>query len=153
VRAVVGLLFAILFVCVLTGSQTIMGAALIWSLVTTLLLSVALFIYAALFMIIHKSKPRDPVKQRNHSKWVSTVCAPEGIINTVYSWGYVRASFTRCWNYYKVRIWPVPFALEGQKAPDAKLVDLHGNPKSLLHDYIQAMPAGKPIILNMGSYS
>jgi hypothetical protein len=125
---------------------TTMGVILIMAAV---LLPAALFLYIAGFMFIHGTSP----KGSKHDQWINKICAPEGIFNTVMTWGYLKASWSRFFNFYRLMLFPQPFAAVGKVAVDAKLVDLNGKVVSLLHDYIGKMPKGKPLILNMGSYT
>jgi hypothetical protein len=124
-----------------------MGVVLAGSL--AVVISLGLFVYIAGFMFIHGTNP----KGSKHDDWINQVCAPEGIFNTVMTWGYLKASFQRFYDFYRLKLFPQPFAVVGKPAVDATVVDLNGRELSLLHDYIQKMPQGVQLILNMGSYT
>ena len=106
-------------------------------------------VYVFGFIFIHGSVPGGS----KHDNWINETCAPEGLQKSVFTWGYFKASFRRFYNHYKILLLQPPIATLGKPAVDARLVDLQGNPKSLLQDYILRMPKGKPFILNMGSYT
>lgn len=108
-----------------------------------------LSLYIFGFIFIHGSAP----KGSKNDEWINTVCAPEGLHHSVFTWGYFKAGMRRFYNYYKVLLLRPPSTSVGKPAVDAKLVDLQGRSKSLLRDYILQMPKGKPLILNMGSYT
>ena len=109
-----------------------------------------LLFYVFGFIFIHGSAPAAGSK---HHKWINETCAPEGLHISVFTWGYFKSSFRRFSNYYKNKLLGTPVASAGKAALDARLVDLQGNEKSLLRDYILRMPKGKPLFLNMGSYT
>lgn len=90
-----------------------------------------------------------------YDEFVFQVCSPKGeeaFMKTTYTWGFFKRSFKRCFRYYKLKLFPVPFARLGKKCPDAKLIALDGKVKSLLKDYVLKEPS-IPLILNMGSCS
>lgn len=99
------------------------------------------------FIFIHGSAPRDD----KLSKWINEVCAPTGLGKTVLTWGYTKATWRRFYRYYGALM--MKKAKLGEKALDADLVTLNNETKSLLNDYINVMPKGMPLILNMGSYT
>jgi hypothetical protein len=107
------------------------------------------FIYVFGFIFIHGSVPAGS----KHDNWITETCAPEGLHISVMTWGYFKLSCARCLDFYRLLLFPQARAKMGKKAPDAKLVDLKGKELSLLHDYIEKMPKGMPLILNMGSYT
>lgn len=113
------------------------------------LFPVLLCLYVVAFMFLHGDGP----KGTKHDKWINTVCAPEGIFETVKSWGYVKASWTRFYNVYRLKLFPQDSAEVGKRAPEAKLISLEGKELSLLRDYVQKVPKGMPLVLNMGSYT
>ena len=93
-----------------------------------------------------------PGANKEQDKFIGETCNPkQGILVTVLTWGYTKAT----WRRFRVDFgawWRrEPKAMEGQKAPDAKLVDLDGKELSLVGDFISKMPAGMPLVLNMGS--
>ena len=67
------------------------------------------------------------------------------------TWGYTKATWRRFHRYYGALM--MKKAKLGEKALDADLVTLNNETKSLLNDYINVMPKGMPLILNMGSYT
>ena len=106
-------------------------------------------VYIFGFIFIHGSAPTGT----QHDKWITETCAPEGLQKSVFTWGYYKAGMRRFYNHFKILLLRPPSATLGKPAVDARLIDLQGNPKSLLQDYISRIPKGKPFILNMGSYT
>ena len=103
------------------------------------------------FIFIHGSSPG---QDKGQDKFIDKTCAPSGLLKTVLTWGYFKASFRRFLQFYRLCLFPQPQATLGKPAVDAVLIDLtSGSEKSLLADYIMQMPAGMPLILNMGSYT
>ncbi len=108
---------------------------------------VGFFAYVFGFIFIHGSIPRGD----KLDKWIDEVCAPSGLGKTVLTWGYTKATWRRFCRYYGAIM--MKKAKLGEKALDADLISLNNEPKSLLHDYVNVMPKGMPLILNMGSYT
>jgi hypothetical protein len=117
--------------------------------VLAVVIPLVVFVYVAGFMFIQGSVP----KGRKHDKWINDTCAPEGLLKSVLTWGYLKASFKKFRDFYRLRLFPQPTATTGKPAVDATVVDMNGKEKSLLNDYILKMPKGMPLILNMGSYT
>jgi hypothetical protein len=113
--------------------------------------AVLLFLHVFLFIFTSGSSPGKDAAQ---DEFIDQTCAPnKTLINTVVTWGYFKATWRRCKNYYRLLLFPQPRAILGKIAPDAKIVNLTGEEKSLVSDYISKMPMGMPLILNMGSYT
>lgn len=95
-----------------------------------------------------------PGKNKAQDKFIEETCNPnEGILKTVLTWGYAKASFHRFRVDLAAWLMREPKAQVGQKAPEASLVSLDGKCLSLLNDYVSKMPAGMPLVLNMGSFT
>jgi len=95
-----------------------------------------------------------PGQNKEQDKFIEKTCNPNaGILKTVLTWGYAKASFRRfrvdlvAWLRGEVK------AMLGAKAPDADLVGLDGKKLSLLRDFVDKMPAGMPLVLNFGSFT
>ena len=93
-----------------------------------------------------------PGANPEQDKFVGKTCNPkDGILVTVLTWGYAKAT----WRRFRVDLaawWRRETkAMLGARAPDAKLVGLDGKELSLLADFVNKMPAGMPLVLNMGS--
>ena len=85
-------------------------------------------------------------------KFIGDTCNPkEGILVTVLTWGYTKATWRRFRVDFAAWFRGEPKATAGARAPDAKLVDLDGKELSLLADFVNKMPKGMPLVLNMGS--
>lgn len=89
-----------------------------------------------------------------YDKFIMNICSSSGLafFKTILTWGYLKRSFKNCLRHYRLKFFPVPAAELWKPCPEATLVDLHGNTKYLLKDYIN-QPSSMPIILNMGSYT
>ena len=107
----------------------------------------AVFLHVFLFIFTHGSSPGKDKAQNN---FIDATCAPSGLLKTVLTFGYAKASYRRCYNYYRLMF--KQKAKLGQAAPDCKVVDLNGN-NQLLSKYINAVPKGMPLIINSGSYT
>jgi hypothetical protein len=121
----------------------------------TILLLFAFLILSLLyifgFIFIHGSSPG---KDKGQDDFIDKTCAPSGLLKTVLTWGYFKASFRRFLQFYRLCLFPQPQAKLGKPAVDAVLIDLVSNSeKYLLKDYVMNMPSGMPLILNMGSYT
>lgn len=94
-----------------------------------------------------------PGKNKNQDKFIDDVCAPTGLLKTVLTWGYFKATVRRFIHDSYALIYRVPTAKLGGPALDAKLIALDGSSRRLFADYIHKQPAGVPLILNMGSFT
>jgi hypothetical protein len=93
-----------------------------------------------------------PGKNAAQDKFIGDTCNPkEGILVTVLTWGYTKATWRRFRVDFAAWFWREPKAKLGHLAPDAALVDLDGKELSLLADFVNKMPKGMPLVLNMGS--
>lgn len=114
---------------------------------------IAFYIYIWNFTLLESPAPFNA----KYNKFVMKVSSPKGVkqfIRTLFSFGYFRKSFARFLRYYRLKIFPVSRAEAGEKAPDATLVTLDGQTRSLLKDYILDPRFNDiPLILNMGSYT
>jgi hypothetical protein len=117
-----------------------------------------LFIYVCGFIFVdlifyQKSGPKPETK---HTQFIDSVSAANmlNFVKTLLTFGFMKASFRRCVRFHQNWLNKCPVAEEGKPALDAKLVSLKdGSTKSLLQDYVLKQPKGKPLILNMGSFS
>lgn len=111
----------------------------------------ALFVYIFLFIFLSGPEARS----KAYDKFVMEICSPNGdfaFIKTVFTFGYFKRSFKRFCQYYRLKLFPQPRAEVGKRAPDATVVTLDGEKRSLLKDFL--LDAGDmPVILNMGSYT
>ena len=125
------------------------NSSLIILLLFAFLILSLLYIFG--FIFIHGSSPG---KDKGQDDFIDKTCAPSGLLKTVLTWGYFKASFRRFLQFYRLCLFPQPQAKLGKPAVDAVLIDLVSNSeKSLLRDYVMNMPSGMPLILNMGSYT
>jgi hypothetical protein len=110
-------------------------------------------LYIFLFIFIHGSVP-GAAGNKNQDAFVDETCCPtRGLLKTVITWGYVKATWRRFVQHYRLIIFPQPQAKLGTKAPDAQLFRLDGSTCSLLQDFVAKMEPGMPLILNMGSFT
>jgi hypothetical protein len=117
-----------------------------------------LFLYVCGFIFVdlifyQKSGPKPETK---HTQFIDSVSAANmlNFMKTLLTFGFMKASFRRCVRFHQNWLNKCPVAEEGKPALDAKLVSLKdGSTKSLLQDYVLKQPKGKPLILNMGSFS
>jgi hypothetical protein len=133
-------------------SQSSNMGAVGWStiaLVLVLLLSAA-FLYIWTFIFIRNSGP----KGQPLNEYVMKLCSKRSLsfARSLFTWGYCKRAFKNCYRYYRLKLYPAPFAKLGKRCPDAKLVDLDGNVRSLLADYVD-LNSDIPLVLNMGSYT
>lgn len=119
-------------------------------LILLIISSFLLGFYIFVFIFTHGSSPG---KNERQDKYINETCAPSGLLKTVLTWGYAKASFRRFYNVYRLKLFPQPQASLGKLAPDAKVISLSGKVQYLFSDYISKVPQGMPIILNMGSYT
>lgn len=112
----------------------------------------AVAVYIFLFIFLHGSIPGGKGNQKQ-DKFIDETCSPSGLLKTVITWGYAKATWRRFAQYYRLILFPQPQAKMGAKAPDAKLVRLDGTNCNLLEDYVAKMEPGMPLILNMGSFT
>jgi len=108
------------------------------------LVLVAISTYAVLFIFIHGSSPAQRMNMLKNLRRV---------VKTALTWGFAKASVRRFVNHYRLVMFPQPQAMMGCAAPDAQVVTLNGEVKGLVSDFIQKMPTGMPLVLNMGSYT
>lgn len=106
-----------------------------------------LFIFGYIFIAGSK-----PGANPDQDKFINKTCTPnKGILTTVLTWGYFKAS----WRRFRVDMFALltgePKARAGKKAVDASLISLDGKELCLLEDYVEKMPKGMPLVLNMGS--
>ena len=79
------------------------------------------------------------------------------MLRTIFDVGFIKISLRRCYRFHAIR-WPfssssLPACAEiGKIAPDVSIYNIHGHPQRL-HEYIQALPADCPLVLNFGSYT
>jgi hypothetical protein len=102
-----------------------------------------------LFIFTHGSSPG---KDSGQDAFIDATCAPSGLLKTVLTFGYLKATWRRFFNYYRLIFFPQKKAVVGKLAPDCKVVDLNGEIRQL-STYIKATPKGMPLILNFGSYT
>ena len=81
------------------------------------------------FIFIHGSIPGANKKQ---DEFIDKTCAPSGLLKTVLTWGYTKATWRRFLTHYKGVLFPQPQAKLGQRAPDAVLITLDGQECLLL---------------------
>ncbi len=112
-------------------------------------LPLSLLFYFWVFIFISGSSP----KGKEYDKFIMNMCSSSdfAFFKTLLSWGYFKRSFKNCCRHWRLTFFPVQFAKLGEKAPDAKLIDMAGNVKYLA-DYIK-QSSSIPLILNMGSYT
>lgn len=82
------------------------------------------------FIFIHGSIPGANKKQ---DEFIDKTCAPSGLLKTVLTWGYTKATWRRFLVHYKGVLYPQPQAKLGQRAPDAVLITLDGQARSLFY--------------------
>ena len=111
------------------------------------IISSVFFLHVFFFIFTHGSSPG---KDKGQDSFIDETCAPSGLLKTVLTWGYFKATWRRFSNYYRLIFFPQKKAILGKTAPNCKVVDLNGNEKQL-SSYIEATPKGMPLILNMGS--
>ena len=102
------------------------------------------------YIFLSGSKPGANPEQ---DKFVNRTCAPEGLLKSVLTWGYAKASCRRFRVDLMARLKGEPKAKAGSMAPDATLVSLDGTELSLLNDYVRTMQKGMPLVLNFGSFT
>ncbi|RYG70458.1 hypothetical protein EON64_00120 [archaeon] len=101
----------------MVDSHLLFGAAALF------LGSLGLFVYIFIFIFISGSKNSG----KAYDKFVMEICSPKGdgaFLKTVLTFGYFKRSFKRFYQYYKLKLFPVPTAVLGGKCPDAQLVTL-----------------------------
>lgn len=86
------------------------------------------------------------------NEFIMETCGGDKFFNSVVDVGYVKASWRRCRNDMKLFFFPQPQATLGGPVIDCKLVDMKGNPTTLLK-CMEKCPKNVPYILNMGSYT
>jgi hypothetical protein len=126
-----------------------MASVICLFLLTLSALAGILYYIGSFVMVKYSSPNKDP----EYDKWVRDVCAPTGILKTLLTVGYFKASLKIIFRHYKQFFLSIPVAELGKPAPDACVVDLCGNKKSLRNDYFANMQKSMPLILNFGSYT
>lgn len=113
---------------------------------------VLFLVYIWAFVFIHGGPPG---KNKKVDAFVDVTCCPKrGLFVTLLSFGYLKLGFRRFVQFYRLVLFPQPQAKLGKPALDAIVHAVNsGEQKSLLKDYIQAMPKGMPLVLNFGSYT
>jgi len=107
--------------------------------------------YSILTHVFRSGTPDDD--EPEHNAWIMSKIGGNKFFNSLYSFGYWKASLRRFIADYKLLLFPQPQAVAGACVVDCQLVDLQGNELSLLRDIVEKCPPGVPLILNMGSYS
>lgn len=117
--------------------------------IATITVVTTLYIFG--FIFIHGSAPGTS----KLDKFIDdTCCKDDGLLKTVLTFGYFKASYRRFKRYYYHLLFNKNLnATLGKKAPDCTIYSINGEKLSLLSDYINKMPTGIPLILNMGSYT
>ena len=122
---------------------------LLYVFIGIVLIALFLFLHIFLFIFTHGSSPG---KDKGQDKFIDMTCAPSGLLKTVLTWGYFKATWRRWQIHHRLMFFPEKKAMLGKIAPDCKVIDINNcNEKSLLKDYINITPKGMPLILNMGS--
>ncbi len=111
-----------------------------------------LFFYIYLFIFIS-----GPNRARAFGRIYGEIVSPgpngeRPFIKSITNWGFFKRSFKSFLRHYRLMLFPVPKAVAGKACPDAHLVTLSGESKSLLKDYVKVNNE-MPLILNMGSYT
>jgi hypothetical protein len=115
------------------------------------LITVALFFYVLSLIITNGSSPQG----KTYDKFVQDICNPKGrfsFLRTVLTYGYLKRTTKLCLRHWHMKLFPQPTAELGKPCPDAALVTLNGEARSLLRDYVQK-ESHIPLILNFGSYT
>jgi hypothetical protein len=114
---------------------------------------VVLFLYIFLFIFLSGEGNRG----RAYDKFIMAICSPQGdgaFFMTVFTFGYLKRTWKRFLQHYRLKLFPQPTATLNKPAPDAAVVTLSGEKRSLLKDFIQeTQKMNMPLILNMGSYT
>lgn len=112
--------------------------------------SAALYVFA--FIFISGSAP-GKLGNSAQDKFIDQTCnGKSGLLPTVLTLGYCKATVRRFVASWKLLVWPQPQAMVGKPAPDAALVTLDGR-QVQLSEYLSAVPPGMPLVLNMGSFT
>lgn len=124
-----------------------------WTLITLSLMFGLLFIYGLGYMFLMGSSPGEhPALDAFIKSTLSTGDGKgRGMLDSVLTFGYVKATFRRFYATYRA-YFTMTIAQEGKQAPDAAVVTLSGELKTL-HAIFQSVPSGHPIVLNCGSYT
>ena len=111
-----------------------------------------MWLFALIRSAVESKKMRIKFQQRFstlHGTWL--------MLRTIFDVGFIKISLRRCYRFHAIR-WPfssssLPACAEiGKIAPDVSIYNIHGHPQRL-HEYIQALPADCPLVLNFGSYT
>jgi hypothetical protein len=112
---------------------------------------VAVLIYALMYMFLMGSSPGDnPALDAFIQSTLSSKSDKNGFMKSVFTFGYMKASLRRFWAAHRV-YFSMTVAEKGKTAPDALVVTIRGEEKSLRGEYIKKTSV--PLILNMGSYT
>jgi len=115
------------------------------------IVGVALFLYIFAFIFTNGSSPQG----RSYDKFIQDMCNPKGqfsFLQTVLTYGYLKRTTKLCIRHWRLKLFPQPTAELGKPCPDATLVTLNNESKSLLRDYVHK-DTHIPLILNFGSYT
>jgi len=115
----------------------------------TMLATLSVCVYMLMYMFLMGSSPG---KNAALDAFIKSSLGDGGMLKTVLTFGYVKATVRRCVATYRAWL-TMSIAKEGGLALDALVVDLQGQEKSLLKDFVAPVPHGMPLILNMGSYT
>jgi hypothetical protein len=115
--------------------------------------SVGLFLYGLGYMFLMGSSPGDHPALDSFIK--STLSSgsgkSSGMMDSILTFGYVKATFRRFFATYRA-YFTMDIAQLGKKAPDATVSTLCGESRTL-HSIFQSVAKGTPIVLNCGSYT
>jgi len=125
-----------------------------WVLASCFVLIASLLVYVLMYMFLMDSSPGAEGNAALDAFIKSSLGEqrPGGMLSTVLTFGYVKATIRRCIAAYKAWLF-MDIAEEGELCPDAAIVTLEGKEQALLADYVSEMPPGMPLVLNMGSYT
>jgi hypothetical protein len=125
-----------------------------WLIPTAIGAGVVFFcLYVFLFIFLTGSSNQG----RPYDKFIMDICSPKGdgdFFKTVFTFGYCKRTVKRFLQYYRLKFFPQPTAELHKPAPDATIVTLNGETRSLVRDYVEECQKLRiPLILNMGSYT
>ena len=111
----------------------------------------ALFLYGLFYMFLMGSSPGDHPALDSFIQSTLGKGGHSDFLNSVLTWGYVKATFRRFFATYWAYATTTQARL-GRRAPDARVVSLDGQ-VTRLHDVLAEAPRGVPVVLSMGSYT
>lgn len=121
----------------------------IFGALLSLIALLSMFIFGYIFL--GGSKPGANIEQ---DQFIKKTCNPnEGLLKSVLTWGYAKASYRRFRVDLSTYMMREPIAKVGNAAPDAALVSIDGKEMRLLRDFVDKMPKGMPLVLNFGSFT